>query len=639
MVNVRTRRKCQKCRYDICLSNGMDPYLVLTDDQITERFKNKLKYSDAFPTTSPEPSCSGSKVPRLGPVPLLIPNQPPPAASCIGSPSPRSAMKRKSSELAAPQIKAKMPSLIPIRRREPTSKTELRHINNTLQCFSAAICNQNVRLQDDFIQKIVWFQRGEQQLSKDDILAIISHLVITITTFAKSQALFQNLSADGQIRLCSRGASLYIQYVMARFFTSKNGREQLQWLLGIQTPVDALQGYSNYRVIKLEDINMVLPFINEFEDMQVYLSCIKNISDNYSFSIIYNGLVANLLMCSQTLPQQEVQPSLNQQQLFEEALSLLNKVSGTPLASKGSDVAHIRKFIESLTAMENIFSKCKLIDGNQASNTATTTTKHTLAKLHQDSMLHVPLGFTYSDWMFLSKQYRIFKEGYASVSANDFIIKVYHDNTFHGKSVPLGLMPMAIQMFLERFRALFHSIATEFGIAEVEQGMLWSRNCSLAVAFNILKMETAASGNQQFNYALGRLENENYVKERFGADFKFLNMRDVSAGRLSPEQLALYNMLVSNISNLVKDGMSFMLITMITMLYTSHNERSNYSHLKFAMQKQLIRMLQQHLTAMGCKSSFDEVRFSMVLNHIRGISEFVPKLLSRTPPKPLLELE
>ena len=38
-VNVRTRRQCQKCRYDLCLAAGMRPEFVMNDAQKRARFK------------------------------------------------------------------------------------------------------------------------------------------------------------------------------------------------------------------------------------------------------------------------------------------------------------------------------------------------------------------------------------------------------------------------------------------------------------------------------------------------------------------------------------------------------------------------------------------------------------------------
>lgn len=40
LVKLDDRNSCNACRYNECLRNGMRPQLVLSEDQIQERFKN-----------------------------------------------------------------------------------------------------------------------------------------------------------------------------------------------------------------------------------------------------------------------------------------------------------------------------------------------------------------------------------------------------------------------------------------------------------------------------------------------------------------------------------------------------------------------------------------------------------------------
>lgn len=52
-VTVKTRRKCQKCRYNLCLAQGMKPEAVLTDDQKKVRFRNSIKKKETLNKSTP----------------------------------------------------------------------------------------------------------------------------------------------------------------------------------------------------------------------------------------------------------------------------------------------------------------------------------------------------------------------------------------------------------------------------------------------------------------------------------------------------------------------------------------------------------------------------------------------------------
>ena len=81
-----------------------------------------------------------------------------------------------------------------------------------------------------------WFQGSDSELSQSDLSALITHFVKTMVTLAKSVAGFSDLAPEQQVQVCSRSASQFIQFLLARCLGSKDPTEQLQWLLDIQRP-------------------------------------------------------------------------------------------------------------------------------------------------------------------------------------------------------------------------------------------------------------------------------------------------------------------------------------------------------------------------------------------------------------------
>ena len=60
-ITVKNRRRCQKCRYDLCLKIGMTPKAVLTEDQKKIRFKNAIKKKEVRSSQNISPEFIGNK--------------------------------------------------------------------------------------------------------------------------------------------------------------------------------------------------------------------------------------------------------------------------------------------------------------------------------------------------------------------------------------------------------------------------------------------------------------------------------------------------------------------------------------------------------------------------------------------------
>jgi len=62
-VKLDDRKSCNPCRYNECLRNGMRPHLVLSEDQIHERFKNLSKQKKKEKVLSPSKKAPASERP------------------------------------------------------------------------------------------------------------------------------------------------------------------------------------------------------------------------------------------------------------------------------------------------------------------------------------------------------------------------------------------------------------------------------------------------------------------------------------------------------------------------------------------------------------------------------------------------
>ena len=58
VITVKTRRRCQKCRYNRCLMTGMSPEAVLDEDQKKIRFRKLLLKRQRMESNNPEDDCA-----------------------------------------------------------------------------------------------------------------------------------------------------------------------------------------------------------------------------------------------------------------------------------------------------------------------------------------------------------------------------------------------------------------------------------------------------------------------------------------------------------------------------------------------------------------------------------------------------
>ena len=127
------------------------------------------------------------------------------------------------------------------------------------------------------------------------LLRQLSSVANSLTEFAKSQFAFNSLSQEDQTVLLSYNVPLYLQYVVAKYFSAKTGLDQLNWIL---------QGQENWSEhpetgfirISLAEYNFDSPFFSSPELMDRYSHLSESVGLVCGLPQHGNGLIANLLL-------------------------------------------------------------------------------------------------------------------------------------------------------------------------------------------------------------------------------------------------------------------------------------------------------------------------------------------------------
>lgn len=188
LVTPKTRRRCQKCRYDLCLLAGMRPEAVLTEEQRKTRFRKMIQR--------------------------------------------RSQVKKEemeSQEDKVPDIRLTTTNSMTM--EDEKLQKQLGQVQNS---YDMALSVSMDEIRHDFFDKLSAFHTYsmEPTLTRHDILAYITNMTQMFKNFAGLHKTFSTFVEADQKLLLATNTPLYIQYRLGRYFTATTGQSQLEWLLG-----------------------------------------------------------------------------------------------------------------------------------------------------------------------------------------------------------------------------------------------------------------------------------------------------------------------------------------------------------------------------------------------------------------------
>ena len=189
---------------------------------------------------------------------------------------------------------------------------------------------------------------------------------------------------------------LYLQYIVARYFTAETGSEQLYWILERELIGHSLEGI---KALTMHTFNSEVRFFPNPGIAQVYSLFTENIFKHFLFPRNCNALIANLILCH---VDQSIFGGLSEPEkvkaMFEEAKHLLK------LQFRFFDTAevyqiNIATFIQTLQIMNELFQNCQV-------------------KTEQNLMPRMAvIGYNDKEEMWLVRQFGRFQRQFLSVQA------------------------------------------------------------------------------------------------------------------------------------------------------------------------------------------------------------------------------
>jgi hypothetical protein len=159
-------------------------------------------------------------------------------------------------------------------------------------------CSQIERIDchSEAAKAIFEFHQRKSSLDKQTLFSHLNNIESALREFAQSQTMFASLWPNDQIVLLKNNTPLYIQYILARYFSAESGLEQFSWLMEGQISVRSIDEIQNMCYIGLREFNASTKLIQTEMMEELYKRQANNAANLCTFPQQCNGLIASLII-------------------------------------------------------------------------------------------------------------------------------------------------------------------------------------------------------------------------------------------------------------------------------------------------------------------------------------------------------
>ena len=474
---------------------------------------------------------------------------------------------------------------------------------------------------DSFLtQQLIKTHQRQLEVSKKTLVSQLGVIAMAIKEFALSQFLFSSLCKEDQKILLRNNIPLYLQYVLARYFSSDTGLSQLNWITEGQITTEPLKRMGKIFRISLNEYNSVTGLFSDMESYRLYLRFAENIGMFYPLPHHCNALIANMILF---YIDDSISGNLKEEQkvafFFRESKDLVTyQLESLHRTSTCHNNSCVGPLIQTLVKMKTVFAESVVFLDNGSSR---------LGVPHQ-----IAVNYSHGEEFWIQTKLNLFKQEYISVTPPEPYMSELFALLLHGQRVSEGFIETWMKMENERIRRVL-KIHSEFrNLSDHDQDFILRSNQAAAIALTVVRVEIQKTGKDQFKQIVGVIGNrDSSWEDLYEVDLNtmksfYLHNKELSLGKLDARNMRCYFDTLREISQLVANPQIYQLFFLLTLLdLEGLPESKSFSDI-LQLRQDYLRVFQRKLASVGC-SLIDYVHFRATLKKVRTFARLMENFL------------
>ena len=442
---------------------------------------------------------------------------------------------------------------------------------------------------------------------KDSFIGHLGQLAALMTEFASAQLVFSSLDREDQNILLKSNVPLYLQYIVARYFSAATGVEQLSWILEGQLNIESIEVVRKLHRISLAEFDLSVQMFASKEAAKVFAHHVDNIGAKYPFPQHCSGLVANMLLyVTDESNISCLKESRRIQCIFEHAKELVKTGLNSLDRTLDADViANIGPLIQTLKEMKLIFGTCQFSANRYISS-------YTL-----------DVAYTDTEELWLKRQFRRFAYEYTVPLPPKEYFQQLVELLQTGKPTGESFVVSWMGFMTERVWRVLKMHPEFRSLSQREQVALWSNNYKAAVGLGSAQANSMKTGKDQLRVILGHLgpDDDSWEDRYKEIDLdrltgSYLNDPEINHGRLDESGIRCFFDVLKEISQIVSNDQLFQLCVLLTILDSEGLDGVGPFTDIVRIRQIYLKLFQRKLKASGC-SFLDYASFRRTLTKVR----------------------